>query len=64
MRFIPKEGVTVVTPTGGTVPPEGIDTDAETLTHYARRANDGEGQMVESSATVETETVTEPKRGK
>ena len=59
MRFIPKEGLAVATPTGGTVPPEGIDTDAETLTYYARRTNDGEGQLVEP-----TTTDTEPKRGK
>ena len=61
MRFIPKEGLAVATPTGGTVPPEGIDTDAETLIYYARRANDGEGQLVD---LTKTETETEPKRGK
>lgn len=60
MRFVPKEGLAVATPTGGTVPPEGIYTDAETLTYYARRVNDGEGQLVEPTDTTETE----PKRGK
>lgn len=66
MRFIPKEGLAVAMPTGGTVPPDGINTDAETITYYARRANDGEGKLVDATEVAKTEAVieTETKRGK